>query len=393
MTSEPRVLIVTRRYWPLANDAAYRLLHWAGALTRQGYQVTILTARWQMHWPARFTCREIPVVRIEPAPTSPFRVGRYAREVTRWVVGHRERFDTIYCDSTDAECQALLAQGEVQPLPPIVVRFDPTEFLQPYSPDAATPKRALLVCKRAHAIVVPRPSAQQRLVTAGVADQRIARIADAPLTQVQRSDALRVAARKMLADINRELFLRSTERLVVCPGDLDRRWAIETLIQAIGPLLDRHAFLRLWILGEGSYRARLGETLRYHGWHNLVNLPGSFEDIDEVMRAADLWLLPSQGSGAGWLLPTALVSGLPTLVCDSPEIKHWLASDQQHLAYRNGDVRDLRTRLEAWIDNPRAITEATQRVRGRIVESARPLEAWNALFAATQTKPASAASS
>ncbi len=83
--------------------------------------------------------------------------------------------------------------------------------------------------------------------------------------------------------------------MVVCPLELTRKAGIELLIRAIGPLVQENRALRVWLLGDSAERARIYDQLRYNGWHNLIAMPGAFEDLDEILRVADLCIVPARG--------------------------------------------------------------------------------------------------
>ncbi len=381
MNRSPRVLVVVRRYWPQANDSTFRLRQWCSAIVRAGAQVEVLTACWSSQWPKSLTCREIPIWRIEPAPSSPFRIGRYTRAVANWVREQASRFDLVWCDAVDIEAEAILGLPANASLPPVAVRFDPNELSATYCRDGYIASRALQACRRSRLVVAPRATALQRLISSGIPAHKIIRMPDSAIETVHRSDTLRYRARAILSEISPELFLRSTDRLVVCPTDLELRQPIETLLHAMGPLLETDRGLRLWLLGEGSYRSRIYESLKYRGWHNLVDMPGSFEDFEQIIQASDLWVFPTQGYGTGWLIPSAIASGLPILVTDSPEIGSVLLNNQSQLVFQGSDVFDLQHHIRTWIEQPIIFAKATERARQALVEHLRPLDGWDAILA------------
>ena len=61
-----RVVIVTRRFWPLVGGPEKVLANLAVELTARGCPTTVLTARWQPKWPAEIVLRGVPVIRPSP---------------------------------------------------------------------------------------------------------------------------------------------------------------------------------------------------------------------------------------------------------------------------------------------------------------------------------------
>lgn len=73
------------------------------------------------------------------------------------------------------------------------------------------------------------------------------------------------------------------------------------------------ARLRLLIIGEGSTRAKCVNILREAGAETLAWFPGERADIPELMRAMDLFVLPSLGEGISNTILEAMSTGLPVI--------------------------------------------------------------------------------
>jgi sugar transferase (PEP-CTERM/EpsH1 system associated) len=71
--------------------------------------------------------------------------------------------------------------------------------------------------------------------------------------------------------------------------------------------------LRLLIVGDGNSRRECTGMLREAGAEDLAWLPGERADIPELMRAMDLFVLPSLGEGISNTILEAMSTGLPTV--------------------------------------------------------------------------------
>lgn len=71
--------------------------------------------------------------------------------------------------------------------------------------------------------------------------------------------------------------------------------------------------LRLLIVGDGISRQQCLDMLREAGAEALAWLPGERSDIPELMRAMDLFVLPSLGEGISNTILEAMASGLPVV--------------------------------------------------------------------------------
>jgi sugar transferase (PEP-CTERM/EpsH1 system associated) len=71
--------------------------------------------------------------------------------------------------------------------------------------------------------------------------------------------------------------------------------------------------LRLIIIGDGPCRAGCLDVLRRAGVDHLAWLPGSRDDISQLMRAMDVFALPSLAEGTSNTILEAMASGLPVV--------------------------------------------------------------------------------
>lgn len=96
-----------------------------------------------------------------------------------------------------------------------------------------------------------------------------------------------------------------------------------TLMQAFVQLAALRGNARLMIIGEGVSRAHCQTIAEAAGVADRVWLPGERADIPELMRAMDVFVLPSLGEGISNTILEAMASGLPvvaTRVGGNPEL-------------------------------------------------------------------------
>ena len=124
-----------------------------------------------------------------------------------------------------------------------------------------------------------------------------------------------------------------------CPFEPGNHWLVGTVgrLQTVKnqPLLAR-AFVRLIqqrpraaerarlvIVGEGPLRAEVEGILSAAGLQHLAWLPGARNDVPDVLRMLDVFVLPSQAEGTSCTLQEAMASGLPvvaTAVGGNPQL-------------------------------------------------------------------------
>lgn len=93
-----------------------------------------------------------------------------------------------------------------------------------------------------------------------------------------------------------------------------------TLSKAFIRLCEQHAALkpklRLVLVGDGPLRETCDELLSNAGLGEQSWLPGSLDNVPDVMRGFDVFVLPSQAEGISNTILEAMATGLPVIATD-----------------------------------------------------------------------------
>jgi sugar transferase (PEP-CTERM/EpsH1 system associated) len=133
-------------------------------------------------------------------------------------------------------------------------------------------------------------------------------------------------------------------------GILSRLDAIKdhpTLFAAFARVRERHPGAHLLVVGEGAERDRL-EGLRGPGVHLL----GGRVDVPRVLRAFDIFVLPSRNEGISNTILEAMATGLPVIasrVGGNPEL---VTEGETGSLFPAGDVGALADAILALLDDP-----------------------------------------
>ncbi len=162
---------------------------------------------------------------------------------------------------------------------------------------------------------------------------------------------------------------RGPEKVVI--GAVGRLQSVKdplTLVRGVAELLRREPALRyvvrLTIIGDGPLRDALRKCVADEGIADLTWLPGARNDVAEIYRCLDIFVLPSLREGVSNTLLEAMASGLPviaTAVGGNPELvvdnvsgfliepssPHAVAAEVAEICCRR------RTQVTAWQCEPR----------------------------------------
>lgn len=109
---------------------------------------------------------------------------------------------------------------------------------------------------------------------------------------------------------------------------------------------------RLVMVGEGPLRQKVEEILEDAGVGELAWLPGTRSDIPDILRALDVFVLPSQTEGTSCTLQEAMATGVPsicTAVGGTPDV---LLHGEHGFLVPSEDVEAMAKALRAYWTTP-----------------------------------------
>jgi glycosyltransferase involved in cell wall biosynthesis len=105
-------------------------------------------------------------------------------------------------------------------------------------------------------------------------------------------------------------------------------------------------------VGEGPLRTQAQQELRAADMRELAWLPGARDDIPQLMRGFDVFVLPSLAEGISNTILEAMASGLPvvaTNVGGNPEL---VAQNKTGMLVPSANVQALAMTLERYVHDP-----------------------------------------
>ena len=114
------------------------------------------------------------------------------------------------------------------------------------------------------------------------------------------------------------------KKLILSVARLDPQKNSLYLIEIFSTLCEIDNDFVLFIAGDGVLKTTISNLIKEKGLEDKVVLLGNRTDINKIMSAADLFLLPSRFEGLGIVLIEAQCNGLPC-VCSKDVIPHEVA--------------------------------------------------------------------
>lgn len=115
------------------------------------------------------------------------------------------------------------------------------------------------------------------------------------------------------AAMRSRLGLNGTDVLALQVAALAPHKSQTTLLHAVALVRSRHPNLRVWIAGEGPLRAALEREHSSLELGESVRLLGFRDDVADLLRAADFFVISSYLEGLGTSILDAMAAGLPVV--------------------------------------------------------------------------------
>jgi glycosyltransferase involved in cell wall biosynthesis len=313
-----RLVLITRRFWPLVGGAEMVMANLADEFARLGHKPRIVTARWEPSWPRELVHREVPVTRLPNPPQRGWGTIRYMTSLWRWLRRNRNRLDGVIVSMLKHDAYTALGALESS-LVPVLLRAEGAGSTGDcaWQQTARFGARIRRRCTAADALIGPSEMICEELARRYPADQ-VHYIPNGVRIPAPHTPSRQAAARRALAEVNYDLAVNPDAPVAVYTGRLHRAKGLRELIAAWSRVVRKRPAARLWLVGEGPDREDLYDMILDRDLRGRVLMPGAFDCIDEVLLAADVFVLPSHEEGMSLSLLEAMAAGVPVVATDIP---------------------------------------------------------------------------
>jgi glycosyltransferase involved in cell wall biosynthesis len=317
--------MIAQRFWPRAGALETRAAQLACELFDRGVEITVVTSRWHVEWPAEIHFHGLPVVRLAPPPSGRWRAWRWSRALARWLKRNEDHLDVILVWGMLGEAKTAIES--IGASVPIVLVPERTGWHGDCFQQSRTAVGVRLqrICRRAAAFVATGPAARRELEAAGYPRERIHEVPPGVPLLPPRTEATKPAAREMLADASTLLQLAPRTPLAVSTTRLAANRGWECLLAAWSIVARQIPAARLWLAGEAPQAAEVAMRIHRLGLAVSVILVGQFDDVAQLLSAVDLHVAPGPDGGLQPILE-AMAAGVPSVAADVP-VNRWLLAE------------------------------------------------------------------
>lgn len=164
-------------------------------------------------------------------------------------------------------------------------------------------------------------------------------------------------------ELRAEIGLRPGERLVINTGRLTKQKAQASIVEAACILADGRAPIRFLIVGDGELADDLRDRIRAAGLEETVLLLGFRDDVRDLLRIADLYVLPSYDEGMPMALLEAAAEGLPIVASPVGDVPRVVQDGESGLLVEPGDADQLAATISRLLEDPALAERCAARAR------------------------------
>jgi glycosyltransferase involved in cell wall biosynthesis len=389
-----RVLFLTESFHPVLGGGERHIRALGSALATAGFGVTVVTRRTELAWPREEPLEGIRIVRIPPA--GPGRGGKYAMVPLALGALAEEPFDLLVVRGTRvlglpglvaarARGRPVVLQAEINgELSGEVYTWGTALRGRPWRDVIFALVRARnLLLRDADAFVAMSAAIRDEFLAAGVPRERVHTIPHGVDTERFRPPASgeREALRERLG-------WAPDEHVLVYTGRLLRGKGLETLVAAFRALAGDEPRARLVFVGTGRGQALgIDEELRLEAEAasllGRVEFTGRVDDVERYLRAADVFVFPSEFEALGLSLLEASACGLPAVGSRTGGIVDVIEDERSGLLVPPGNREELERALRRLLRNPEERRRFGARGRERVLsgfEAGQNVDRYRTLF-------------
>lgn len=155
-----------------------------------------------------------------------------------------------------------------------------------------------------------------------------------------------------IREVRGEFKVENGQFLILAAGRFSEQKNFSDLIQVAAILRDRGECFHLIIGGDGEQKTLLQERVLQLGLNEIVSFPGNLNNLNQVMHAANVYVMPSLWEGLPLVLLEAMATGLPGVAYGIPGVDEVLVSGKNGIVVEVGKTEAMADALAELLHNP-----------------------------------------
>ncbi len=127
--------------------------------------------------------------------------------------------------------------------------------------------------------------------------------------------------------------------------------------------LDRDLPVTLLLVGDGPEQAQIRELVREKGLDDRVEFLGHIDQLEEIMPAADILLLPSRHESFGLVALEAMASGVVPVVTNRGGAGEFILDGQNGFLRAPDDIQGMAREVTKLVENPDLRSQLAEEAR------------------------------
>lgn len=128
--------------------------------------------------------------------------------------------------------------------------------------------------------------------------------------------------------LRKKLNLPLNTQLITFVGVVQKTKGVDFLVEAFSLIAKTHSDVSLVLVGPTELKPEFVEKLLTHinqtGLSDRVILTGNVSNVEEYLRASDIFAFPSEREGLGTVVLEAMACGVPPIVVNLPQVSEYL---------------------------------------------------------------------
>jgi len=176
--------------------------------------------------------------------------------------------------------------------------------------------------------------------------------------------------------------VQSDARIVLWTGRLDPIKGLDVLLRAFARVDAAHN-AHLLLAGDGPIRRQIERDIATLGLTDRVHLLGTRSDVPSLLKAADVFTLPSRTEGLPNALLEAMAAGLPIVTTNAPGCRDLIDDSRTGLVVPYGNTAALTAALTELLTNRDRATQLGRRAMEEVTSGwhiAKTFDAYETLY-------------